>query len=178
MAVDMPDVDGPGARGLLRTRFYPFCLTDLASLHAVILMAASHFGNAHGSRSHAIDMLHLRGMAISEINRALTDPIRATSDPVIAAVAKMAAYEALFGDRGIFNTHMNGLLRIVSLRGGLPALGLDGMLERMLLWIDSNAAHITGSKLYFDKAAFPSSVQHPQPDPQRFAGGLARRPPP
>jgi hypothetical protein len=175
MAVDIPDLDGPDAKGLLRTQFFPFCLTDPASLHAVMLVAASHFDRVRGSRSHAIDILQLRGIAIRAINTALEDTSRATSDQLIAAVAKMASYEALFGERSSFNTHMTGLLRMVSLRGGLPALGLDGLLERILLWIDSNASHITNSHIYFDKAAFPSRAQHPRPDPQRFAGDLTRQ---
>lgn len=178
MAVDVPDVDGPEATGLLRTTFFPFVLTDSASVHAVMLMAASHYGRVRGSKSHTIDLLQLRGMAIREINSALAEEGRGTSDQLIAAVAKMAAYEALFGDRSICNTHMQGLTRMVSLRGGLPALGLDGMLERLLLWIDSNTSHITGNRLYFDRSAFPPSspqVVHPQPDPARFAaGGLSR----
>lgn len=175
MAVDIPDLDGPDAKGLLRSRFFPFVLTDAAPLHAVMLMAASHYSHVRGPRSHTIDLLQLRGMAIREINGALEDPQRATSDQLIAAVAKMASYEALFGDRQIFNTHMTGLLRMVSLRGGLPALGLGGLLERILLWIDSNAAYITGSHIYFDRAAFPSTARHPRPDPTRFAGALQRQ---
>lgn len=178
MAVDIPDIDGPDATGLLRTHFFPFILTDPASVHAVMLIAASHYGRIRGSKSHTIDLLQLRGMAISEINRALAEEGRGTSDQLIAAVAKMASYEALFGDRSICNTHMQGLTRMVSLRGGLPALGLDGLLERLILWIDSNTSHITGNRLYFDKSAFPPSsalVTHPQPDPTRFAaGGLSR----
>lgn len=114
-------------------------------------------------------------MAIRAINEALEDPVRATSDQLIAAVAKMAQYEALFGDKAIFNTHMTGLLRMVSLRGGLPALGLDGLLERMLLWIDVNASSVMKvHKVYFDKEAFPSNFVHPTPDPRRFAGGTLR----
>lgn len=178
MAVDVPDIDGPDATGLLRTHFFPFILTDPASVHAVMLIAASHYGRIRGSKSHTIDLLQLRGLAISQINRALAEEGRGTSDQLIAAVAKMASYEALFGDRSICNTHMQGLTRMVSLRGGLPALGLDGLLERLILWIDSNTSHITGNRLYFDKSAFPPSsalVTHPQPDPTRFAaGGLSR----
>lgn len=147
-------------------------MTDPAPLHAVMLVAASHYSRMRGIRSHSIDLLQLRGMAIREINRALEDPVRATSDQMVAAVAEMARYEILFGDRKIFNTHMTALLRMVSLRGGLPGLGLDGLLERILLWIDANAAQITGSHLYFDRAAFPSTAQHPRPDLVRFAGGL------
>lgn len=178
IAVDNPDIDGPDATGLLRTQFFPFILSDPASVHAVMLVAASHFGRVRGSKAHTIDLLQLRGMAISEINSALADESRGTSDQLIAAVAEMASYEALFGDSSICRTHMVGLTRMVSLRGGLPALGLDGLLERLVLWIDSNTSHITGSRLYFDKRAFPPSsalVNHPQPDPARFtAGGLSR----
>lgn len=178
MALDNPDIDGPDATGLLRTQFFPFILSDPASIHAVMLVAASHFGRVRGSKAHTIDLLQLRGMAISEINSALADESRGTSDQLIAAVAEMASYEALFGERSICITHMTGLTRMVSLRGGLPALGLEGLLERLVLWIDSNTSHITGTRLYFDERAFPPSsalVTHPQPDPARFtAGGLSR----
>ena len=150
MAVDITDLDQTQTQALLQTRFFPFIMTDPAPLHAVMLMAASNHDHIRGSRSHTIDLLQLRGMAIREINRALEDPVRATSDQLVAAVAQMACYEALFGDRDIFNTHMTGLLRMVTLRGGLPRLGLDGLLERILLWIDANAAHITGCRIYFD----------------------------
>nr|OQO16877.1 hypothetical protein B0A51_16680 [Rachicladosporium sp. CCFEE 5018] len=179
IAVDNPDVDGRSARGLNRSLFSPFLRTDLAPLHATMLVAASHYSRIGGSRSHAIDLLQLRGMAISEINGALADDARGTSDHLIMAVAIMATYEALFGDRTVCSTHMQGLTRMVSLRGGLPALGLDGFLERTLLYVDANVSHITNTRLYFDPRAFPSSspeVVHPQPDPLVFSsGGLARR---
>lgn len=172
MVVDIPDLDGQTTMGLLRSHFFPFIMTDAASLHTVMLVAASHYSKVRGSRSHSIDLLQLRLMAIREINCALENPRRATSDQLITAVAKMASYEALFGDRDIFNTHMTGLLRMVSLRGGLPALGLDGLLERILLWIDSNASHLLGKHVYFDKAAFPTTAVHPRPDLRKFNCGI------
>lgn len=140
-------------------------------------MAASHYRTIHGARSHTIDVLQVREMAMAEVNSALRDPVRSTSDQIIAAVAQLASYEALFGDRNIFNMHMSGVTRMVSLRGGLSALGVDGLLERILLWVDSNTAHITGSGVYFDKAMFPSNVDHPSPDPRRFAGASPQHSP-
>ncbi|KAH9844522.1 Fungal specific transcription factor domain [Teratosphaeria destructans] len=170
MAVDIPELDRTVISGLLRTRFFPFTMTDAASVHAVMLMAASHYSRARGPRSHTIDLLQLKGMAIAAINSGLSDPRRATSDQVIIAVAMMASFEALYGDRAFFETHMTGLVRMVTLRGGLHALGLDGLLERILLWIDSNATHILGKSVYFNKAAFPTRAGHPTPEPRRFAG--------
>ncbi|KAK5108255.1 hypothetical protein LTR62_008639 [Meristemomyces frigidus] len=174
MALDIPDMNESDTQDLLRTRFFPFVMTDPAPLHAVMLVAATRYGNLLGPRSHAIDLLQLRGMAIREINHALQDDARATTDQTIAAVAMMGCYEVLFGDSRVFNTHMTGLLRIVSLRRGLPQLGLDGLLERVLLWIDSNGSHLIGTRMYFDRAAFPTAALHPRPDPMRFTRGLRR----
>lgn len=174
MAVDIPNLDRSGVTALLRARLFPLIMTDAAPLHAVLLMAASQYERIYGPRSHTIDTLQLRGMTIRSINSALEDSVRATSDHVIVAVAQMATYEALYGSRETFSTHMSGLTRMVTLRGGLPALGLDGLVERVLLWTDANAAHITRSQLYFDRAAFPTRAVHPRPDPARFAGGVPR----
>ncbi|KAI6869698.1 hypothetical protein KC338_g3359 [Hortaea werneckii] len=169
LVVDIPGVDPATVRELLRTRFYPFITTDAATMHTVILVAASRFTKLHGVHSHGIELLSLRGMAIREINAALEDPRRATSDQLVTAVAKMASYEALFGDRNVCHTHMTALLRMVTLRGGLPQLGLDGLLERLLLWIDANATCIMDRpKNYFDKDAFPTTAVHPRPNPQKY----------
>ncbi len=65
MAVDIPDIDGPDAKGQLRTRFFPFVLTDAASLHGVMLLATSHYYAVASSQSRPIDLLQLKGMAIS-----------------------------------------------------------------------------------------------------------------
>lgn len=155
--------------------FLNIVLTDRASLHALMLVAGAHYNNARPQHPHAIDLLQLRGMAIQEINRAMMEHRpggRATSDQLIAAVGKMATYELLFGQREIFHTHMTGLQRMISLRGGLNALGDDGLLESIMLWIDSNATNITGLPLYFPPAAFSSSIGHPPPDRRLFVLGL------
>jgi hypothetical protein len=142
----------------------------------MVLMAASYYGHQRGRQSHTINVLQLQGMAFREINQALTDSIRGTSDQLIAAVANVASYEALFGEHRDFHLHINGLRQMVALRGGLQALGLDGLLARILLWIDANSAHIVGSRIVFDRATFPSNFQHPTPDPLRFAGRSSPRP--
>jgi hypothetical protein len=173
MVVDIEGVSQSEAQELLRTRLFPVLLTDTASVHAVLLLATTMYGHTHGAVSHRIDLLQLRGMAIREINRALEDATRATTDQIIAAVGLMACYEVLFGDQDIFNTHMTGLLRLVTLRGGLPRLGLNGLLERVLLYIDANATQLIRQRVYFDPDAFPATARHPVPDLQRFTRGSA-----
>ncbi|KAK4895059.1 hypothetical protein LTR49_028323 [Elasticomyces elasticus] len=173
VALEAHNLDAADIRELLRARFLSFITTDAAPYYAVMLVATSHYERSRGAKAHVIDPLQLRGMAIREINRALRDSVRATSDHLIAAVAHLACFEALCCNRNAFNTHMTGLLRIVSMRGGLPTLGLNGWLERLLLWIDANATHLLGTRLYFDKAAFPTTAVHPRPNARRFAGEAA-----
>ncbi|KAK4499934.1 hypothetical protein PRZ48_008120 [Zasmidium cellare] len=174
MSIDLPETDVT-SRGLIRDNFLAIVFSDRASLHATILAAAAHWNKMRPTQTHRINLLQLRGMAIQEINRSLVDHGRATSDALIAAVGKMATYELLFGQRDTFHTHMTGLQRMVSLRGGLQALGLDGLMERILLWIDSNAASITQGPLYFPPAAFSSSNGHPAPDRRLFLLGVQRQ---
>ncbi|PSK43734.1 Kinesin-like protein unc-104 [Elsinoe australis] len=173
LATENSDLDGNQSRGLLRLVWFPFVLTDTALLHSVLLLAAAHCRLIKGPESHGIDIITLRGMALRGINENLQHPAKSLSDETIGAVLSVAMYEALFGDSDTYATHMTGLQKLVTLRGGLPELGLDGLLEKMLLWVDSNASYITGYNLFFPRTAYPSSRSHPLPNPQQFG---SRRP--
>lgn len=170
VAVEIPDLDGPNERGLLRRSWFPLAMTEAATMYAVLLMAASHFCIVNPSKAVLIDLLALKARALSEINAALAKPNRAVTDAMIGAVAKMAAYEAVFGDSAIFSAHMKGLQMMLKLRGGLATLGLNGLLERMLVWIDLNAAHLTGTEVALGGESFPTQVAFSAPDPYHFAG--------
>lgn len=139
-------------------------------MYAVLLMAASHFAIVNPAQGALIDLLALKARALSEINAALVNPQRAVSDAMIGAVAKMAAYEAIFGDSEVFAAHIRGLKMMLRMRGGLGKLGLDGLLERMLVWIDLNAAHLTGKEVALGGTDMPTEVMFAAPDPFHFAG--------
>lgn len=83
----------------------------------------------------------------------------------------MAAYEAGFaGDKAQYHVHMRGLTNMVELRGGLESLGLNGLLARMLLWIDLNASFILKTKLYFAHTYALPGHTVPEPNPGHFLG--------
>ena len=145
-------------------------MTEAATMYAVLLMAASHYSIVNPSKAALVDLLHLKARALSEINAALANPKTAITDSMIGAVMKMAAYEAIFGDSAVFNAHMRGLQMMLKIRGGLSTLGLDGFLERMLVWIDLNAAHLTGMPLMIGGEELPTGVCFAAPDPYHFAG--------
>lgn len=145
-------------------------MTEAATMYAVLLMAASHYCIVNPSQAALIDLLALKARALSEINTALASPNRAISDAMIGAVAKMAAYEAVFGDSQVFAAHMKGLQMMLKLRGGLRTLGLNGLLERLVVWIDLNAAHLTGMAVALGTIELPTIVSFAAPDPYHFAG--------
>jgi hypothetical protein len=170
VAVEIPDLDSPNHRGLLRRRWFPLAMEEPSTMYAVLLMAASHYCAVNPHSANLIDLLYLKSRALTEINAALRDPQRATSDAVIGAVMKMAAYEAVFGDSAVFSAHMRGLSLMLNMRGGLGTLGLDGLLERMVVWIDLNAHFVCGLSKLFGNEAFPTVVEFEAPDPYHFAG--------
>jgi hypothetical protein len=119
------------------------------------------------------EILHLKGFVIMAVNHALEDPIRSCSDQLIFAVANLAIFEAVFGSPDVYHVHMRGLSRMLRLRGGLPRLGFDGYLQKVLLWYDSNCANLMGCDPYFaDWPAFGKEIGM-KPDPNNFTVGLA-----
>lgn len=170
MAVDIPELDHPGAKGSLRSLWFPMVISEQATLNVVILTAAFHYLSINGQQCKPEVLYKMKQDAITAINQGLRDSALATSDQLIGAVAKMAAYEAGFaGDEAQYHMHMKGLVKMVELRGGLGSLGLNGLLARMLLWIDLNAAFLLQTQLYFPHTnALPGHT----PSPGHFLGAL------
>ena len=222
MAVDISELDGPGHKGLLRSRWFPLVLSD-PSIFAVILLlsAANYVSNAYpasypfpsssssssgssassssssspptsGSGSIGSDddtdapitiyqttfpsraairqhLLHMKHVAITSVNAATRDPRRCLSDEVVGAVAKLASFEAMHGDEPTYHAHMRGLRRMVELRGGIDALGLGGLLRRIIVWIDLNSSFLLQCGRYFPGCTFTGRADEAtEPNPARF----------
>jgi hypothetical protein len=157
MAVDLPELDEPQKPGLLRTRWFPMVLTEAATFQVIILLAASHFALLHPSRDHGLNLLQLKSKAISLVRNALAAD--GPTDQLIGAVAKMASYEAMFGDQESFEKHMAGLMKMIDMRGGLCSLGLNGMLARICVWIDRNSAMLHNTPIHFTSVPEELSTQ-------------------
>lgn len=172
MAVDIPELDQPGNRGLLRTSWFPLVMTEPALFLVILLLAASHYASLQSDpHEMKLNLLGLRCEAVQAINSALeVQQSQYVNDALVGAIAKMASYEAMFGSMDAYNVHMNGLLRAVSLRGGLSSLGLSGLLRRIVVWIDRNSAFLHGSALHFPGASFVPGQPLPDPNPGHFLG--------
>lgn len=130
-------------------------ITNSATLNIVLLTSASHYvvyHQLHHNRHVQQILLHLKYQTLTCTNRlihTLNQRGGSYSDAVIGAVARMASYEAMFGLPELYHMHMRGLQNMIRIKGGLKTLGLDGLLQRMVLWIDINSAFPLKSSVYF-----------------------------
>ncbi|KAL6866959.1 hypothetical protein J3F83DRAFT_739448 [Trichoderma novae-zelandiae] len=172
MAVDIPELDEPGNRGLLRSRWFRLATTEMSTFQVVLLLSAGNYISVKGGIAAEVgfEMDQLRIDALKSINMAMNEP-KATSDSIIGAVAKMASFEAMHGDERCFRLHMDAAKRLVGMRGGLHNLGLGGLLRRMLIWIDLNGGFLLNTERWFPGHTFAGSEDEEEdvePNPERF----------
>jgi hypothetical protein len=124
-----------------------YCLTDLAWIYITLSHSAARLQHLEGSDT--FESIFYHSQSVSAVNSALS--LGVVSDITIATVSCLANLEVclLFRvDSHIVNAccqsldgrtssaivHISGLQRMVQLKGGLGRLGLDGVLQRMVLW--------------------------------------------
>ncbi|KAI4199280.1 MAG: hypothetical protein LQ350_004740 [Teloschistes chrysophthalmus] len=71
MAVDIPELDHPGQKGLLRSIWSSMVIANQATLDVVVLTAATHYIMVDGSLCEPEILYKLKEDAIASINRAL-----------------------------------------------------------------------------------------------------------
>ena len=124
-----------------------FTITDELVFHASLYTWAIHFARRfvredtdewllkHRLLEHKIAALHL-------INERLAEEAEATSDVTLAAVAALTTLEVMFGSRAEGEKHLDGLVAMVNLRGGINTLntGPQLLIQRLTTWSDTIAA--------------------------------------
>ncbi|PBP17722.1 hypothetical protein BUE80_DR011613, partial [Diplocarpon rosae] len=161
--IDTPALSQPGPVFLLRSLWLPFMMTKRTIFYAALAFAGAVLHSRHKFPMNTPTLLELRHNAISSININLSDPEFCKTDQMIAAVFCFSLLESMYGEAASYQIHMEGLAKMVNLRGGLDHIGLDGLIKRMVLWLDYNHAKVHGSALVFDE----SNVVGSRPSPFR-----------
>ncbi|KAH6714036.1 hypothetical protein BKA61DRAFT_55102 [Leptodontidium sp. MPI-SDFR-AT-0119] len=150
--IDTPAIAEPGNMFRLRTLWFPIVMTSPTIFYAALSLAGSIL---HARRHLALDapaLLELRSRAISSINATLSNSEDCKTDQTVGAVLCVSILESFLGHPELFQIHMAGLAKMVRLRGGLDGLGLDGLLRKMIIWLDFNHASIYGTGLIFEES--------------------------
>ncbi|OCL08803.1 hypothetical protein AOQ84DRAFT_388591 [Glonium stellatum] len=128
--------------------WYPFVLTDEAMTHAMIFFLATVLDQSYHKvvstdwRTHADQATRL-------ISERLSSEKLATADASIAAVIVLATAEFIAGNLDAFDVHMDGVARMVELRGGLTALESYPFLKRKIRQVDVTRAVLRVSQPRF-----------------------------
>ncbi|KAH7321569.1 hypothetical protein BKA65DRAFT_84143 [Rhexocercosporidium sp. MPI-PUGE-AT-0058] len=150
--IDTPAISEPGKVFRLRTLWFPLVMSSPTTFYAALSLAGSLLHARRGLALDAPALLEIRQRAISSINGTLSHTEECKTDQTIGAVLCLSILESFLGHPELFQMHMAGMAKMVRLRGGLEALGLDGLLRRMIVWLDFNHARVYGTELVFGES--------------------------
>ncbi|TAQ83723.1 hypothetical protein B7494_g7953 [Chlorociboria aeruginascens] len=103
--------------------WFPYMISDICCLHSMLFSVRAFVERPLHSQLSRLASSHY-AKTLQLLQARLNDPDRtsAISDATIMVVITLAATAELTGDFAAVITHIEGLEKIVSLRGGLPAL--------------------------------------------------------
>ncbi|EXJ53632.1 uncharacterized protein A1O5_13083 [Cladophialophora psammophila CBS 110553] len=130
-------------------------MTHEVALHAgvaVVNMVRDVFRSDFHRTGPSAQVLRLIQVAISKLRQHITAEPVVNDDGAIIAVLFLGHMASGFGDLEAFRMHRRGIKTMIESRGGLDALGLDGMLKCSVLQFESWWTHI-----YRDISVFASS---------------------
>jgi hypothetical protein len=145
MAPGSIPIDIHGKSDKLRSIWFKTALNSEACLHAVLTGAAGHLYFLGACPKETL--VHHKARTVVAVNNSLSDPTLGVEDANIAAVFSLLCIEEIM--RPVFihaeeadyiegaqqrDIHLDGLLRMVQLRGGLRNLGSNPVVQSFLLW--------------------------------------------
>ncbi|KUJ13371.1 uncharacterized protein LY89DRAFT_721396 [Mollisia scopiformis] len=122
-------------------------LEDQLLLEATLHNAAVHLDGLY-KRQASTQALRHKANTIRLVNECLKSP-DGVSDSIIGAVVLMAWTANYNGNLPEMQLHLDGLARMVRIRGGLKTLGLGGLLHALVTRLDLIAVTLTNSKPRF-----------------------------
>jgi len=112
-----------------------FCFADLnmhpALIHSMLFTAQAFRDTTLGYTLNNTAQFHL-AKSLRYLQQSLDDKRESTSYPTLIVVTSLASAALMLGDLESAQKHMNGLQRILELRGGLHSLGKGSMLEHKI----------------------------------------------
>ena len=143
----IPIYNGETAHPLGQT-FLQAAMSDPMLYYATLAVSAVHKDVLYGTRFSQISLSY-RGEAIRLVNKSIGSGTPIT-DSMIATVALLAGSENLTGNTTELVFHMDALEKMVRMRGGPDALGMQGVLYMFVFCQDLLSATITQSKPRFE----------------------------
>ncbi|MCJ1398172.1 hypothetical protein MMC11_001369 [Xylographa trunciseda] len=114
---------------------------DPTPIHVILGFTLGNLAQMRGTKEPPLAIEH-KQKALKLITDRMQDPIEAISDSSIGAVLNIAGYELIDKNGQGFATHMTGLLRLISQRGGMSTFKDNHDLEDVIVRMDVIRAYI------------------------------------
>jgi hypothetical protein len=92
---------------------------DALSFQSMILMAEAHFDAWGGRRSDYMSHMHLKTLHLLRTRLSIVDETLRVANPTLFAIAGLVLHARIFGEDDSAKHHLEGIRKIVDLRGGL-----------------------------------------------------------
>ncbi|KAN0122911.1 Fungal specific transcription factor domain containing protein [Hyaloscypha variabilis] len=123
----------------MRKMLFSLAINDAAMFHSFLCHYSGSY-NVHFKTGNRDEALYHASQAARIVNERLADPNQALTNETIATVANMAAFESSNGSVESMLVHVDGLVRMVQMRGGIQSGGFPMIVQRMIAWTDYHAA--------------------------------------
>ncbi|KAI1376859.1 fungal-specific transcription factor domain-containing protein [Hypoxylon crocopeplum] len=157
-----------------RDVWVPLALTDPVLLNSVLFTSEQFLARMTGKKECPLAINHLT-QTIQILNERLRDPSQQISDPTIAAVTGLALTEQSSGNHENWRIHMEGIKRMVEMRGGLSTFESNSILYDKLCRADICGAIRTLSKPYLQmeiRRVYPSDLEEGNDKERTLAPGF------
>ncbi|KAI6779227.1 uncharacterized protein J7T54_007754 [Emericellopsis cladophorae] len=127
---------------------FPALASNPALLHSVCFFAQAFHDTSKKSSLSPLAQTHLT-MALVYLQKSLVDSVAATSEATMSTVVSLATAAAILGDLDSLQKHVDGLSRMIELRGGLDTLEPGNFIVLKATRLDFGLAMATGAHLRF-----------------------------
>jgi hypothetical protein len=114
--------------------WWPFVREDEVLFHVVLLLS----GLDRNSLNDQFDTVHTRQLldqCLGLLSTRVQDPVASISDHTLVAIASLAAMEHDRGNMRALDAHLEGLKRVVEIRGGLDLIRkTNAMAANVVFW--------------------------------------------
>ncbi len=107
---------------------FTYLIQDEAYVHSLLLVAYSYFDILRRRRPGNRAVMHM-GKTINSLRHNLEKDDLATADSTLFVVLALALIADFSGDSEAAKNHMDGLSKMLKLRGGLSSLGYNATLQ-------------------------------------------------
>ncbi|KAH8427060.1 uncharacterized protein LDX57_004778 [Aspergillus melleus] len=128
--------------------WYKYLLSDAACHHSLLWMTQSYFDWIQGYSLSPTALFH-EAKTLQLLQCRINDPDSALNDTTIAVVVTLVMVSALVGHVSVVKKHMQGLNKIIALRGGMKELEKNAQLQIKVCRADLCTALLTGNKPFF-----------------------------